>query len=488
MRAPSPKALKGLVRRTLLAGRAAAADARAAFKRGDGEAGRELMLRAVRFDPNAAWRLDAGVDRASARTDARSLLSRLDDLLRRPGTLPMAWLRAVRGETLRLPALGRYAEGLADLRAAAAEEPRSFWVKAYLGRAEFHSGARAAGLAALAEAGRLAPSCGWVRAWQGEALRSSGRPRAALCALDAGVRLDAAYHWGYAWRAGALLALARPRPALADLERFLAVEQGYPWAWRALAEARRRLGDADGADEVLRKVARGDLGAAPGGDGGRGAGHDRRRWAQAAADFRRAARSARRPERAWAWVGEALLRLGRPDAALLALDKSLAAGPDDAWARAWRAEALAALTRAEEARAEALRAVRLDPAYPRAWATLGLAERSLGRAQAGARCLGRAARGASGSAWLHGWRGEALLASGRPAAAVAALKRAVELDPSFADAWAWLGEARRRSGDEAQARSSFERALALSPEHRLARLGRGLMTGAASDILAGRPA
>jgi predicted Zn-dependent protease len=116
---------------------------------------------------------------------------------------------------------------------------------------------------------------------------------------------------------------------------------------------------------------------------------------------------------------------------------------------------------------------------------LGLAERALGQAASAAARLKRAARGASGSAWLHGWRGEALLAAGRPAPAAAALTRALELDPSFVDAWAWLGEARRRRGEAAAARAAFARALALAPGHRLALLGRGLMSGAAADLRAG---
>ncbi|MBI3297857.1 MAG: tetratricopeptide repeat protein [Elusimicrobia bacterium] len=452
--------------------RAAARKARAAFARGDEAGARAALAPAVRSDPNAAWRLDLAVDRASARGDARAVVARLDRLLSSKGSLPEAWLRAVRGEGLRLPALARNTEALAELARAARLEPGSSWISAYLGRALFHSGRRAAGLVALERAARLDPACGWVRAWQGEALRASGRPRPALGRFDAAALLDPAYVWTYVWRAGARLAVGRPREALKDLERFLAAEKNYPWAWRALAEAYRRLGDAARADAVLRRSARRDLGAAPG--GGRVSAFDRRQAAEAARDFGRLG--------SWAWQGEAFLRLGKYASAEAALTRALEIRPSDAWALAWRAEALLALGRIAEACADAEAAVRLDPAFPRAWAIKGLLQRRAGDAKAAARSFARAAGPGTSASWLHAWHGEALLAAGEPRRALSALSRAQELDGNFADAWAWSGEALRRLGRLAEARAAYDRALSVSPNHRLARLGRGLAAIGSRDF------
>ena len=436
-----------------------------ARRRGGAEAGARLE-RAVRLDPNAALRWDAALDRALGRGDAAAALRRLDALRRTD-----AWALVARAETLRLPALGRYAEAAAALGRAREARPDAAWVYAFEGRALFHGGRREEGLAALSRALELDGALGWGWAWRGEARRAAGDARGAAADLDRAAALAPGYAWTYAWRGGARRALGRHRAALADLDLFLSLERGYAWAERERARVLRRLGRVEASVAEARRWGRGELNGLVFGVPPDDAEAERLR--EAAEDYERLLR--KRPGHAWARAlrGDALVRLGAADAAAAELEAALARARLP-WAAVWLAEA--ELLRGRHERAAAL----LDSA-PAADAGYGRAR--VARARLARRACdfeGAAAllAGAGRAAWVLAYRGECLLRASRPRLAELELSRALELEPGYAEALAWRGEARRRAGRPREAAADYRAALAARPDQALARLGLALLPAA----------
>ncbi len=128
--------------------------------------------------------------------------------------------------------------------------------------------------------------------------------------------------------------------------------------------------------------------------------------------------------------GVAALEAGQPQQAEELLKKSLAASPDDASARRYMAETLWRRGAGDDAIAQIIEAVRLEPTN----ATLAV----------------RA--------------GEMYLAVGRREAAEASAERAVRLDPTLAGAWALRGRCFGKMNQPDRALADLERAVELAPD------------------------
>jgi predicted Zn-dependent protease len=128
--------------------------------------------------------------------------------------------------------------------------------------------------------------------------------------------------------------------------------------------------------------------------------------------------------------GVAALEAGQPQQAEELLKKSLAASPDDAASRRYMAETLWRRGAGDDAIAQIIEAVRLEPTN----ATLAV----------------RA--------------GEMYLAVGRRETAEAAAERAIRLDPTMAGAWALRGRCFEKMNLPDRALSDFERAVELAPD------------------------
>jgi Flp pilus assembly protein TadD len=130
-------------------------------------------------------------------------------------------------------------------------------------------------------------------------------------------------------------------------------------------------------------------------------------------------------------VGAVLLEAGRYDEADDALRASLALDPTGTQALARRGVVLAHLGRASEARRSSEEACRLDSGSAESVRFRGIVLWQLGDAPAALASLLSAVRLAPDSPEAHHDLGLALAASGRGAEAVATFEKTVELDPSF---------------------------------------------------------
>ena len=137
-------------------------------------------------------------------------------------------------------------------------------------------------------------------------------------------------------------------------------------------------------------------------------------------------------------LGVTETQLGRPQAGLQWIVKSLAVDPDQPVAIANQGNALLALGQAAEALASYERALTRWPDYPIA---------------------------------LYG-RGNALSALGRPAEALPCFERTLELAPSFLQAYIGLGGTLHKLGRHSESLAAFDRAIELSAGHAKAHVGR----------------
>ncbi len=448
--------------------KALAARARALARRGREAEAERTIETAIRRDPNAVLRWDPDIDRLSSRGDSGAVLRRAGKATR--AAFGAEYALVARAETLRMSPIGRYAEALADLEAAARLRPAKAWIHAFLGRARFYTSDRARGLLDLDRALSLDPQLGWAWAWRGEARRVSGDAAGALADFGRAARLAPHYHWMRLWRGGLLRELGRSAAALADLELYLGVSRDDLRALRERGRALLRLGRAGEAVADLRRAMRSELNPALLGAGSPPTESERAQLSAAAADYARFL--ARRPASGWAAAlrGETLVRLGDFAEAARALEAAVRLEPRAAWPRTWLAEALLGLGRLEEARREVDRSLALDPGYPRGRALRATLSRLDCDYASAARDFGRA----GAESWCLAWRGEALLRAGGLRPAARALERALALDPRYVDARVWRGECRRRLGDARGAREDYVRALAADPRHALARLGLAL--------------
>jgi len=197
-------------------------------------------------------------------------------------------------------------------------------------------------------------------------------------------------------------------------------------------------------------------------------------------------------------IDEALgaLQRGEDIRAVAITDQLAAAVPDDAVVRAIRAQALLGGETAEEALAEARRAVELDPGSDYARRVLGLAAWREQRLTLAQESFERAME-------LSGRRGDVLaeyawfMASQRgPRLAEQAARQAVEADETSSTAWAALGLTQYRLHRRKQAEESLRRALALDPNDLYAQSamavllqekGENAQAQALADLIEGTP-
>lgn len=394
----------------------------------DGSDLRRGCLDLLRAEEEPLWRelAEAEEDRLAGRfKDAGRRLSRLAASrregflhllryrLRREAGLPGA-LRDVDAAFRRDPGCG-WLFGLSPLPegaplpcallqdAAFAAEPAAGPAWAYHGLALAQAGRPQESLAALEKAAALEPA-GWILAWLGEGLRKAGRVEEALAALERAVAADPSYANAWLWRGAALRLAGRPEEGEAALDRGLRLR---PTARGLLERARCRLarGRAEAAlDDVERA-----------------AGLDWELSWEADASAQLSLARGLADARARAWEGDALNRLGRPKEALAALAK--ARGP---LACAFRARALLALGRAEEA---------LSPARdPRGLVVRAEALLALGRPEEALFAAKKVLASQPYSARVHLLRARAHAACGQRREARAACERALRLRPGFKDA------------------------------------------------------
>lgn len=157
---------------------------------------------------------------------------------------------------------------------------------------------------------------------------------------------------------------------------------------------------------------------------------------------------------------EAMLRGGRPEAALRVFDSLLSREPTNRAATLRSGVALLKLGRIEEAAERLKRSVALDPARAEARFALGDALMRLGRFAAATTQWAEMARLQPGryEPWAN--LGTALLADGRPHEARAALRRALTLNP---DDLLSLARLQVAAGQLEAARETLARALAARP-------------------------
>ncbi|MDE2511828.1 MAG: tetratricopeptide repeat protein [Elusimicrobia bacterium] len=96
------------------------------------------------------------------------------------------------------------------------------YVLAYRGYDELLNHHPVEGRALLERASALEP-VSWIHAWYGEALRKAGKPEEALAVLERATRMKPRYPGAFAWAAAAQRDLGRPEEALRDLGRALRI-------------------------------------------------------------------------------------------------------------------------------------------------------------------------------------------------------------------------------------------------------------------------
>jgi predicted O-linked N-acetylglucosamine transferase (SPINDLY family) len=204
-------------------------------------------------------------------------------------------------------------------------------------------------------------------------------------------------------------------------------------------------------------------------------------------------------------IGNALVRLRHPEAALASCDTALALKPDfiEAWCN--RGSALRDLERPEEALDSYARALELQPDHVEALHLRAKLLLALDRLEEALQHFDRALRQRPHEAAIHINRGNVLFKLARPQQALASYERALSLAPAEVDAlfnrgnallklerWAealesydavvalrprfakghhYRGNVLRRLQRPAEARESFERALAIDSNYRDARCG-----------------
>ncbi len=162
-------------------------------------------------------------------------------------------------------------------------------------------------------------------------------------------------------------------------------------------------------------------------------------------------------------LGAARGAQGRPGEALAALDRARALRPASASIRHNRAQALFALRRLEEARAELEKLVRMHDEYQPSWNLLGSVLAALGAAPAAERAYRRAI--ALGPAQPQAQYNLGLLfqQGGRIEEAIAAYRGALRAQPSFAPAHNNLANALKASGRMDEALAHYGEALRHDP-------------------------
>jgi tetratricopeptide (TPR) repeat protein len=172
-------------------------------------------------------------------------------------------------------------------------------------------------------------------------------------------------------------------------------------------------------------------------------------------------------------LANALLRLKRPDAAIVHYAKALAITPNHAEAHNNLGMALQALGRLEEAAAHYEKALAIRPELAGAHCNLGSLLRIRGCPEAAVAHYERALLTAPDDAQAHCNLGNALSVLGRRREAMAHYTRALAIKRDFAKAHNNLGNLLQRLGSPKQAMVHYQQALAIVPDYAAAHCNLG---------------
>ncbi|HMK87673.1 MAG TPA: tetratricopeptide repeat protein [Steroidobacteraceae bacterium] len=173
-------------------------------------------------------------------------------------------------------------------------------------------------------------------------------------------------------------------------------------------------------------------------------------------------------------MGNSLLALRRPADALRCYEEASSAWPEYALAAFGRGNALAALRKPAEALASYDRALSLSPGLIEALVARGHALVKLSRFEEALSSFDGALERVPCAATAHLGRATALLALKSPGEALRAVDRAVELAPGLAQAFVTRGDILTEDGRLDEALAAYDRALELDTGLAAAWFGRGL--------------
>jgi predicted TPR repeat methyltransferase len=253
---------------------------------------------------------------------------------------------------------GRLAQAQDLYRQVLERDPRQFDALHLSGVIERQRGDPARAATLIREALQVDPNQARAHCNLGAALQDLGEAEAALDSYETALRLDP--HYAMAWnnRGNTLRRLGVPRDALDSYERALACQANYPEAWchRAIVlnDLGRHADAAASAEQAL--ISRPGYGDALQALGNALQALDRCTEAVAAYDRALACTSPERQADIWCARGAALKKSGDPAAALDSYDHALLLRRDYAIAEHYRANALRALGRVEDAIASYRRA------------------------------------------------------------------------------------------------------------------------------------
>lgn len=367
------------------------------------------------------------------------------------------------------------------------------WALLLRGRAKYALGRPELAEADVTRAFDLDPACGWIfglsigplrippggrrlheanrrfhgdrgcyaaRAFHGKLAIMAGRRREGLAHLDWAVKAAPKRPYLFAWRAEARRRLGDLEGARADAKRALALDPRHGVAWTTFAAVERMSGRPAAAFSAARRAARcapayeiapleaaraglalGDVPAvltwlerAARRASGLGWSSLGERHGAPAPDPETLPGDASTRGRLLAWSGERLLSRGEPALALARLDEALGVSPRFAWAQAWRGEALGALGEKAAAEKALLACAAAAPRYARAWAALAQVRFELGRPRPALEACERALKLEPDWAWALFQRGRLLAALGRASEALRDLDACLALDAGFEQA------------------------------------------------------
>ena len=261
---------------------------------------------------------------------------------------------------------GRLEQARELYRQVLALDPRQFDALHLSGVIERQRGNPAQAVDLIRQALTLDPQQARAHCNLGAALQDLGQAEAALRSVETALRLDPRYALAWNNRGNTLRRLGRQQEALDSYERALALQAAYPEAWCHRAIVLNDLGRHGDAAASAEQA----LAARPGyADALQALGNALQaldRFTQAVDAYDAALRSAAPARQAEIWCarGAALKKSGELSRALDSYEHALRLRPDYAMAEHYRANALRALGRREEAIAAYHRARELgaDPA------------------------------------------------------------------------------------------------------------------------------
>lgn len=360
------------------------------------------------------------------------------------------WIRVLRGNCRRQPAIDDLPGALEDFTAAVELKPDCAWAWAYLSRLHMATSAKGPALEAIDRAVALQPVSGWLRIWRGEVRRWFSDAAGSLADFDRGLKLSPDYEFGYAWRGGAYLALGRDAEALTDLDTAVRLEPGYSWAAHQRMKALRRLGRTREALAAADAAYALDSRSVWCANAEGGAAAIAELDAEISADPANA--------RAYAWRGETKLRAGDDAGAKEDLDRAHALHPGQPSTLAWRGWANAGLGRLDAALRDLDGSLRLEPGQAQTLARRGRVRQLRGDAERALSDLHRAAELEHHSVEVFAWLAEVRAGLGLWKDALADLDRVLEKDPGNAKARLLRAKAQARLGDKNAALADLEAA------------------------------